>query len=301
MNAAPIPFRADPDAINASAMRSLIRAAIATGARVFEKDRSGKMPTTETVLARKNWGDDRLAMLLVRAASAPAMTTQAGWAQELAPLSIALLEALIPMSAAAQVLAAGLGVGFGGAGSIRIPALGGAPAGWVQEGQPIRAVRFLSTGPTMTPRKLASVALTLEMLANHNCEQFVRTALINSVAPALDAALFSNAAASSAQPAGVLVGAVNVTASSSADLFDDMATDIGGLASAVGAYAGNGSLIFVGNAAQVARYLMYSDTPWPMAMSAAVPAGMIICIATSALASAIEPPVIDVVGIDRVA
>jgi hypothetical protein len=291
----PIPLRLDRTyarrVSHDTAMQSLVRAAIAESARIFEKDRSGGMPSAAEILKRRGWQDDRLAGILTRSASGPALTTQAGWAQELATVSYALLEALTPMSAAASVLAQGQNLSFGNAATILVPGLGTGTAAWITEGQPIRVVQFLTSGPTLAPHKLASIsALTLEMLQNQNAEQFVRQALIDSAAPALNVALFSNTAGSAAQPAGLLVGAVSVTASATAaDKFDAMADDLGALVGAIANYIGNGSVVFVANPTQAMRALMYADLPFPMFMSAALAPGTVIAIGTNALASVIEP------------
>jgi hypothetical protein len=68
----------------------------------------------------------------------------------------------------------------------------------------------------LSPFKLASiVTLTREMMDSSEAEQIVRQALIDSTAPALDASLFSAAAADTTRPAGILVGATSVTPSTS--------------------------------------------------------------------------------------
>src|SRR5262249_26282299 len=137
-----IPFRPDRNALAAMAMRSLVRCAIAQSSRIFERGSNGYMPDPEIVLKRRGWGDDKLAAMLTRATGAPATTTVSGWAQELTQVADALLQSLVPMSAAAQVLAAGLSASFNGAATIRIPGLGVGTAKWVGEGQSIAAVTF---------------------------------------------------------------------------------------------------------------------------------------------------------------
>jgi hypothetical protein len=131
------------------------------------------------------------------------------------------------------------------------------------------------------------------MVRNENAEAFVREALIAACGPALDAMLFSTTAASAANPPGILIGATNISPSTATDLFDAMASDVGALASAIGAYAGNGNLMLVANAAQAARYQMYSNTPFPMAISNTVAPGTVIAVALAALASAIEPVAVE--------
>jgi hypothetical protein len=222
------------------------------------------------------------------------MTTQATWAAELVQVAYAFLQILIAQSAGAGVLAAGWNLQFGGAGTILVPGIAPGQAKWIAEGAAIPAVQFLTTGPTLTPRKLASTcAVTEEMLRNLNAEIIIKQALIDSTAPALDAALFSNAAGSASQPAGLLLGAVSVTPSASGDQFDAMGSDVGALVSAIGAYAGNGNVMLIGNAAQAARYRMYSNEPFPMLMSATLAPGTVIAVALNAIASVIEPVTVD--------
>jgi hypothetical protein len=282
-------------AMSEMSMRSLARAIAAEAIRFFERDRrTGAKPSAEAILKRR-WPDDDTARIITRAASAPATTATVGWAQELTQVARAYFAALVPLSAAAQVIQASLSVSFdSGVGTVLVPGITGQAAGWTQEGMPIRVVEDLTSGPTMQPRKLGTIAvLTREMTENSNAEQFITQALLNSTAVALDAALFSNAAASAANPPGLLLGATSVAPSASGDLFDAMGTDVGALASAIGAYSGNGSLMLVGNAAQAARYLMYSNTPFPMAMSNTVAPGTVLAISLNALAAAVEAPMVE--------
>jgi hypothetical protein len=290
-----IPFRPDPGALHASHMRSLTRGVIAVASRLFETDRNGGKPSTDFVLKRRNWGDDRLAgMWATRATSSPAMTSVAGWAQELAQMTRALLAHLTPQSAGAQFLSNGHSLSFDGAASIMVPALSGGAAAWISENSAIRVVNFLSSAPTLSPRKLAaSAVLTQEMIASSNAEQLVKTALTDACASAIDSALFSSTAASATQPAGLLVGATGVAASSSADKLDSMGDDLSNLAQAVASYAGNGSIMYAAAPAQAVRAALYTNSPFPILMSSALSPGVVICAATNALASVIEPPTID--------
>jgi hypothetical protein len=276
------------------AMQSLTRAVAAEAIRFFERDRrTGAKPSAEAIL-KKHWPDDHAAWIVTRATSNPAMVSQAGWAAELAQIGYAFLQILIPQSAGAAVLAGGLNLSFNGAGTVLIPGINPEQAGWVADGQPIRVVKDLTTGPTLLPHKIASIAvLTREMIENSNVEQFIKEALIVSCAPALDSVLLSSSAASSAQPAGILLGATAVTASSTADPYNAMGDDLSNLAGAIAAFSGNGSFAYVAHPTQALRASAYIDLPVPMFMSAAMPVGSVAAVALSALASAVEPPVVD--------
>jgi hypothetical protein len=289
-----IPFRPDVNAIITRAVQSLTRAVAAEAIRYFERDRNPHAnPTIESIL-KKRWPDDHTAWIVSRTASGPAMASQATWAAELAQVGYAFLQILVAQSAGAAVLTGGLNVSFNGAGTVRIPGIEPGQAGWVAEGQPIRVIKDLTSGPTMTPYKIASIAvLSREMIENANVEQFIKDALIASCAPALDSVLLSSSAASSAQPAGMLLGATAVTASSTADPYNAMGDDLSKLAGAIAAYGGNGSFAYVAHPTQALRASAYIDLPVPMYMSASVPVGTVIAVALSALASAVEAPIVE--------
>jgi hypothetical protein len=291
-----IPFRADRNALHASHMRSLTRGVIAVASRQFETDRNGGKASTDQILKRRNWGDDRLAgMWATRATTSPAMTTTTGWAAELAQMTQALLAHLTPQSAGAQFLANGHSLSFDGAASIMVPSLSGGAAAWISENTAIRVVNFLSSAPTLTPHKLAaSSVLTQEMIASSNAEDLVKTALVDACASAIDSALFSATAASAAQPAGILVGATGVAASAATDKLDAMGDDLGTLAAMVATYAGNGSIMYAAAPQQAVRARLYTNSPYPVLMSSALAAGSVVCAATNALASVVELPTVDV-------
>jgi hypothetical protein len=291
-----IPFRPDPRAANTLAMRSLTRGVIAVASRLFENDSNGGKASTDLILKRRNWADDRLAgMWATRATTSPAMTTTAGWAAELAQMTQALLAHLTPQSAGAQFLANGHSLSFDGAATIMVPSLSGGAAAWISENTAIRVVNFLSSAPQLQPHKLAaSSVLTQEMIAGSNAEELVKTALVDACASAIDTALFSATAGSAAQPAGLLVGATGVAASASTDKLDAMGDDLGALAAAVAPYAGNGSIMYAAAPQQAVRARLYTNSPYPVLMSSALAAGSVICVATNALASVVEVPEIAV-------
>ena len=91
----PIPLVPDRSAGRDAHVRSLVRAAIATGIAALEK------PTRATEYVKATWNDDHLAGMVLRAAVQPA--TLAGSAA-LAHVSVAFLETLAPISAGADLL-----------------------------------------------------------------------------------------------------------------------------------------------------------------------------------------------------
>jgi HK97 family phage major capsid protein len=234
----PIALTERPDAV-----RSLVRSVIATGSRVFDD----RLPPAD-FLKRRSWGDDRVANLITRGAASPAMTSQAGWAQELGQVSQAFLRTLTPMSAAAQLLDACLSLSFDGAARISLPNVVPGTATWVAEGAPIRVPTVPAlVGSSLEPTKLATIIeLSREMMDSSNIEAIVRQALIDATAAALDAYLFdATAATAGLRPAGILFGLSAIAPSTSTSKVEAMDDDIANLVAAIAPRAGNGSIAFV--------------------------------------------------------
>jgi hypothetical protein len=103
-------------AINEMAMDSLVRACIVTANNKLN-------PGNPRNFAASRWGSEeaRNVDAVIKAASAPASTSTAGWAKELSPVVQAFLANLVPLSAGADLLSRVLGLNFDGAGSISIP------------------------------------------------------------------------------------------------------------------------------------------------------------------------------------
>jgi hypothetical protein len=290
-----IPLIADPDGVRSLHLRALSRAALAVADRALD---GGSMPSTrstEDFLRRRGWEGDRIAMMVARAATAPALTTQAGWAQELAGVALAFLTTLKPMSAGAEFLAQCLRLDLSGIASLTLPALNAGQAGWVAEGAPIRVLRMITSAQaTLTPRKLAAICeLSREMMEGSNAEAILTQALIDTGAPALDAALFSNVAGDAMRPAGLLVGATSVTPSANTVPSEAMGDDLGALAAAISPYAGNGSIALVLAPAQAMRVALASHVAFPVLMSGALANGSAIMVATNAVACTIQPTRLD--------
>src|SRR5712675_552576 len=92
----------------------------ACAARALGALHKGRLDPVEHTRAR--WPDDRLAQFVVKAAASPAMHDQATWAAELSHSVVAdFIAALAPASAAADLFAKGLQLGFDQAGQVRVP------------------------------------------------------------------------------------------------------------------------------------------------------------------------------------
>jgi hypothetical protein len=246
------------------------------------------------------WPNDRALNLIVRATSAPAMTTVSGWAAELAQKLVADgVTALSAMSAGAKVLGQGLVLNFSGASEISVPGFvaAAANAGFVQEGNPIPVRQLTSAAATLSPFKLASIAaLTQEMAESSNAEALIGDALMRSAAMALDAVLFDANAATAARPAGLRYNIATLTASSATDLFEAFVQDMSALLAAVGAVGGDGPYCIVaapGRAIGMALRAHGANDPVTVYGTPAV-GNDIIAIACGALVSAFsQQPEID--------
>jgi Phage capsid family len=285
MTPRPIPLRPDPDARRAAAVTALVRAAIAIGLSARDK------AVRPRDILKRQWGDDHLADLTMRAAVAP--STVAGNAA-VAQVGYAFLDVLTPMSAGADLLQRGIQVSLDGLASVHIPGIAPPTVGFVGESMPIPAyVEPTSAGPTLQPYKLAAlVALTNELMAMRGAEVLIRQALVEAVGPALDAVLFSSNAATSAAPAGLRNGIAGLTPAASASAKDQIIVDdLQALASAIAPVAGNNNIAIIASAdAAVALQLRLLREDWPILVSGSLAAKTVIMVALSALVSSVNGP-----------
>jgi hypothetical protein len=228
--------------------------------------------------------------LVLRAATTPA--TLAG-NPALARVSVAFLEALVPISAGADLLNRGIGLNFNGAASISVPGIAIPTASFVGEGKPIPVVQSTtSAGPSLTPFKLAVIAtLTGEMMRNTNAETLVRQVLVESTGPALDSALFSANAATTDHPAGLLNGIAALTPTAAGPSKGEVIVDdLQALALAVAPVAGNGNITIIASpdAATALQLRLLQAVEWPVLTSASLAARTVIAVAANAVVSAVE-------------
>ena len=137
----PIQLRPDPNASRDAAVAILSRAAIAIARSKFSP---GGLPAE---IARRGWGDvaARDVSLLLRSASAPALTTQPGWAGEFAHTVVQFISSLVPQSAGADLLSRALQFRFDGAASISLPVISSTPAVCVAQAKPIPVAQFVTS------------------------------------------------------------------------------------------------------------------------------------------------------------
>jgi hypothetical protein len=277
----PIRLRPAPDAVFAQALRSLSRAALVTARRVHEPS------------ARNPWRDDADVELVMRGAVSPTSTTNAA---ALATVKLALLAALQPVSAAAQVIAKSMGLSFDGALTIGIPSLSLPNARWVAEGAPIPVAQGISTaGSRIYPYKLGIiVSMTREMIESSSAESITRQLLVESTGPVLDQALFSaSAGVAGLHPPGLLFNIPPLTASTGSG-FDAMLQDVGSLVQAVAPVSGAGQPLIVAAPKQATAIGMAARDPLTTVLSsAALPVGTVVAVVPQALVSVVETPRLD--------
>src|SRR5262249_31871177 len=166
----------------------------------------------------------------------------------IAPIGFAFLDALVSVSAGADLLQRGIQLSLDGLPSIHIPGIAPPSIGFVAESMPIPAyVETTSAGPVLSPFKLAAiVALTNELMAMPAAEGLIRQTLVEAVGPALDVALFSTNAATASTPAGLRAGISGLTPASSASAKDQIIVDdMQALTLAIAPVAGNNNVVVV--------------------------------------------------------
>ena len=282
-----IPLRADPDALVDHAMRSLSRSALATALGARHQEHVGYAED----FTAKMWPHDREASLLTKGAVSPATVADT---QALSVISLALLRHLMPVSAAANVLGAGISVSFAGTSRIAIPALTAPTIAFARESDPVQVSRLpTSTAAIMERHKLAVLCgLTRELMDGSNAEQLIRQMLIDSCGAALDAVLFdATAAVPELRPAGLLNGVTALTPSADTSKREAMADDVAALIAAVSAVGGGSTIALVAAPKQAVALMMRAQRlGFPVHMSSALPNKTIIAVATNAVAAALDLP-----------
>jgi HK97 family phage prohead protease/HK97 family phage major capsid protein len=183
---------------------------------------------------QKIYGEDEMTKvvcdLILRAASAPAMTTVTGWAAELVqPTYTDLMPLLMPKAILTRLAAKGLALSFGQFGKIIIPTRSRTPTiagSFVGEGLAIPVRQGAFTTQTLTPKKLAVISTWTHEMAEHSIpaiEGLIREAIQQDTSVAVDTVLIDANPATAVRPAGILNGVVATTA-----------TPGGGLAALIG-------------------------------------------------------------------
>jgi HK97 family phage prohead protease len=178
----------------------------------------GTLPDIERL---RIYGDDEPHKVVLdwvmRAASAPALTTVPGWAQELVHQIYAdLMALLLPQSVFPRIAARGTSLSFGQAGKILLPTRSRTPTiagSFVGEGMAIPVRQGAFTSQTFVPKKMAVITTWTREMGDHSIpaiEGVLRQAVQEDTATSLDAVLLDSNPATAIRPAGILNG-VTVT------------------------------------------------------------------------------------------
>ena len=185
---------------------------------------------------RKIYGDDEATRavcdIVLKAASAPAMTTVAGWAAELVQQIYAdFMTVLLPVSVFPRLEAMGLGLSFGNAGRIIIPTRNLTPAisgSFVGEGAPIPVRQGAFASQTLIPKKLAVITTWTKEMDDHSTpaiEGLLRQAVLEDTAVSLDAILLDNNIATAIRPPGLRSYQAGLTPSAATPGFNAFVAD----------------------------------------------------------------------------
>jgi HK97 family phage prohead protease/HK97 family phage major capsid protein len=166
---------------------------------------------------RKIYGEDEVTQgiceIVLRAASAPAMTTVVGWAAELVQqIYTDFMQLLLPKALLPGIASRGLTLNFGAAGRIIIPTRSRTPTiagSFVGEGMaiPVRQGAFASQ--TLTPKKVAVISVWSREMNDHSIpaiEGLIREAVQEDTSVAIDTVLIDANPATVIRPAGLLNG-----------------------------------------------------------------------------------------------
>jgi hypothetical protein len=243
-------------------------------------------------VAKALYRDDPVTPIILKAAVPPARTDNAAWAGALAAQATSgLLQAIVSLSAAADLLVRALRIDFAGYASVRLPGRVTQPgqAVWVGEGMPIPVKNFPLNTVTLKPHKFAVItSYTNEIASSSNVEQVVRSMLSEASAIELDRALFSATADDGVTPGGLLHGVTPIAASTGTGT-DAMTADISALVGALGAAYAGLDPVFVAAPGQAAALKFWAGDQfdYPVLPSAALPPGTVIAIEPASLAASI--------------
>jgi hypothetical protein len=231
--------------------------------------------------------------ILLKAASAGATISNPSWAGALAATAIEdLVMEISSISAAAALMQKGLKLDFGHYAQIKAPGRivdandGGT---WVAEGSPvtIRAQRITS-GALLQPRKLILItAFSSEIIAQSNVVEVSRAIISEGLSLKLDATVFDANPGDASRPQGLLYGVADLTPTAGGGL-NALVGDLRQLMAALVAAGGGRDPTIVTHPAQALTLALLAGPRFdiPVLRSSAVPAGTVVMIETSSLASA---------------
>jgi hypothetical protein len=243
---------------------------------------------------RELFNRDAATEILLKAASSAATISNSTWAGALAATAIEdLVMEISSMSAAAALMAKGLQLDFGAYAQIKAPGRivdandGGT---WVAEGSPvtIRAQRITS-GALLQPRKLILItSFTSEMVAqSSNLEATSRAIISEGLSLKLDATMFDANPGDASRPPGLLYGHAGLTPTAGGGA-NAREGDLKQLMAALVATGGGRDPTILARPEQALSLKLTAGPQFdiPILPSSPLPAGTVIMIEASSLASA---------------
>jgi hypothetical protein len=287
--AAPLDRKGAPQPFTHDAVRSIVRAAVATGHARIDKS----MKAWEH--AEKQWPFDTHAQLILRAATVPLDMTNTS---ALVQVALAVFPMLAPFSAAAQLFDRSLKVTLTReAGGYVIPNIAPVGVKFVAPGAPKPVLQGVSTGQRVDPHKVAGIAVaSSELYSQASVETVIQQLLAESAGPLLDAVVFSNSAGDLSHPPGLLYNVTPITPSTGgagASTSEAAIEDLIALGAAIGPVSGAGQIALIMNVAQhiALAYRTYRQElnviPIP---SSTIPAGTVVAVACNAVVAAMGAP-----------
>jgi len=236
----------------------------------------------------------------MRAATAPATTTTAGWAAELAVTGQgAWFNALMAGSIFQPVAAPAMNITLGRYNQISMPTRAATPTiagSFVAEGAPIPVRQAAFTAITLGLKKMAVITSYTREIAEHSTpeiETILRQLIMDDTGVAVDTVFIDNIAVSSIRPAGIRNGVSGLTPTAGGG-FAALVGDLKAMVGALAAVNAMGSLVWIMNPVQqIAISLTQNaggDFPFQadinanrllgygVVVSSTVPAGMVILI-----------------------
>jgi len=259
-------------------------------------------------IRQKIYGEDEatkvICDLTLKAATAPAMTTVAGWAAELVQqINADLMPSLLPSSVYPSLSAMGLKLSFGRNGKINVPTRAATPTvagSFVGEGAPIPVRQAAFTTTSMVPKKMAVITTWTREMDEHSVpaiEGLLRNAIQEDTQIAIDTILLDANPATTIRPAGLRNGVVGLTPTAGGG-FNALVGDLKGLSGSI-LTATNGnvrSMVFIMNPQQ-ALSIGFVQPPvpgglfpfatdinnnrlmgYPVIKSGTVPLGTVLCL-----------------------
>jgi HK97 family phage major capsid protein/HK97 family phage prohead protease len=235
-----------------------------------------------------------------RAATAPATTTTAGWAAELAVTGQgAFVDLIMAGSIYQPVSSRGFSVTLGRYGQISMPTRATTPTiagSFVAEGAPIPVRQAAFTTVTIGLKKMAVITSYTRELAEHSTpeiEALLRRLIVDDTGVAVDSVFIDANAVSAIRPAGIRNGVAAITATTGGG-FTALVGDIKALVGALAAVNALRNPVWIMNPVQAIAISLTQnnggDFPfqaeingnrmmgYPVVVSSTVPAGMVILI-----------------------